>query len=371
MLTRAARKRKNANLTEHLADKTVDLDVSSTIVSSEHSVNSENSAQKEKISMVSSLKCPVCLEVPRAGPGPIYGCKNGHFLCQVCVGKIQECPICREKEIHCRNLFAERYIETEFKDVPFKCKFVGCGVRLPMTGGELVKHEKFCPHREVPCPSSHRHACNWRGPLSNLIRHMKDKKCVQVIFDDNWRKVDNPQADYVPIFRSNLGNFPKEAVSVFERSNVITHWKPVVLLAKGILNIWCYFLVQRNSTGLWQFMLYSMLPKESLDEITAILNIKSQADSRKYTFETKVLSYETTTYEAINMGRYLCLQDSQVKPFQIAAEPTNTLFNYTIEVKADPKFLVEMNKIACVNSKPPSTNTPNANSTLVEEKLKD
>ena len=64
MLTRAARKRKNANLTEHLADKTVDLDVSSTIVSSEHSVNSENSAQKEKISMVSSLKCPVCLEVP-------------------------------------------------------------------------------------------------------------------------------------------------------------------------------------------------------------------------------------------------------------------------------------------------------------------
>ena len=53
MLTRAARKRKNANLTEHLADKTVDLDVSSTIVSSEHSVNSENSAQKEKISMVS------------------------------------------------------------------------------------------------------------------------------------------------------------------------------------------------------------------------------------------------------------------------------------------------------------------------------
>lgn len=371
MMTRTTRKRRNSDLAENLADKTIDLDVSSTSVRSEHSVNSENSAKKAKISMVSSLECPVCLEVPRAGAGPIYGCKNGHLLCQGCVDKIQECPICREKEIHCRNLFAERYIETEFKDVPFKCKFVGCGVKLPMTDGELIKHEKFCPHREVPCPSSHRNACNWRGPLSNLIRHMKDKKCVQVIFDDNWKKVVNPQAESAPIFRSNLGDFPKEAVSVFERSNVITHWKPVVLLAKGILNIWCYVLVQRDSTGLWQFMLYSMLPKDSIEGITAKLTLGSHADSRKYTFETKVLSYETTKDEAVNMGRYLCLQDSQVKPFQIAAEKTNTLFNYSIEVKADPKFLAEMNKIACVNGKPPSTSTPNANSTMVEVTVDD
>ena len=225
MITRTARKRRNSDL---VADKTIDLDVSST---------SENAAKKvkqeSKSSMVASLECPECLEVPRAGAGPIFGCKNGHLLCQGCVDKIEECPICREKEIRCRNLFAERYIETEFKDVPFKCKFVGCGVKLPMTDGELIKHEKFCPHREVPCPSSHRHACTWCGPLSNLIKHMKEKKCVQVIFDDNWKKVSNPQMESTPIFRSNLGDFPKEAVSVFERSNVITHWKPVVLLAKG------------------------------------------------------------------------------------------------------------------------------------------
>jgi hypothetical protein len=55
--------------------------------------------------------------------------------------------ICREKEIHCRNLFAERYIEAEFKDVPFKCKYLGCAVQLPMTDNDLTKHEKFCPHR--------------------------------------------------------------------------------------------------------------------------------------------------------------------------------------------------------------------------------
>ena len=93
----------------------------------------------------------------------------------------------------------------------------------------------FCLFREVPCPSSHRHACNWRGPLNNLIKHMKDKKCVQVIFDDNWKKVGDGSDSEInfPKFKSNLGDFPSTAVSVFERSNVITHWKPVVLLAKS------------------------------------------------------------------------------------------------------------------------------------------
>jgi len=362
MITRTARKRRNSDL---VSDKTIDLDVSST---------SENAAKKvkqeSKLSMVASLECPVCLEVPRAGAGPIFGCKNGHLLCQGCVDKIEECPICREKEIRCRNLFAERYIETEFKDVPFKCKFVGCGVKLPMTDGELIKHEKFCPHREVPCPSSHRHACTWCGPLSNLIKHMKEKKCVQVIFDDNWKKVSNPQMESTPIFRSNLGDFPKEAVSVFERSNVITHWKPVVLLAKGILNIWCYVLVQRDSAGVWNFMLYSMLPKDCLEGITAKLTIASHTDTRKYTFETKVLSFQTTKDEAIKMGQYMCLQDAQVKPFQTGNEKTNTLFNYVVEVQADPEFLAEMNKSACVSGRGTSANTPNANSTKIEDQDK-
>ena len=34
--------------------------------------------------------------MPRVGTGlAIYGCRNGHLLCQGCVDKIQECPICR------------------------------------------------------------------------------------------------------------------------------------------------------------------------------------------------------------------------------------------------------------------------------------
>ena len=91
-------------------------------------------------------------------------------------------------------------------------------------------------------------------------------------------------------------------------------------------------------------MVYSMLPKDSLDGVTAKINIGSHTDTRKYTFETKVLSFETTLDETIKMGRYVSLQDAQMKPFQTGNEKSNTLFNYSVEIHADPKFLAEMNK---------------------------
>ena len=329
--------------------------------------NDGTSPEKTKATIMTSLECPVCLEVPRVGTGlAIYGCRNGHLLCQGCVGKIQECPICREKEINCRNLFAERYIEAEFKDVPLKCKYLGCGVQLPMT--DLTQHEKFCPHREAPCPSSHRHTCNWRGPLTNLIRHMKDKKCVQVIFDDNSKKVSDGSDSEINFlkFKSNLGDFPSPAVSVFERSNVITHWKPVVLLAKSILNIWCYVLVQRDSHGLWNFMTYSMLPKDSLDHIKAKITVGNITDTRKFTFETKILSFETSKDEAVKMGQYMCLQDSQIKPFKQGMENKNALFHYSVEIQADPEFLIEMNRRAYVKKA-----VPNPIATATEDNIQE
>lgn len=97
-----------------------------------------------------------------------------------------------------------------------------------------MEHEKFCPHREVFCPSFRKNSCNWQGPLSHLIKHIKENKCVQVVFDKNWNNDEKEGFKTVPKFHSNLADFPSNTNSVFERSNVITHWKPVVLLAKGM-----------------------------------------------------------------------------------------------------------------------------------------
>ena len=63
-------------------------------------------------------------------------------------------------------------------------------------------------------------------------------------------------------------------------------------------------------------MTYSMLPKDSLDHIKAKITIGNTTDTRKFTFETKILSFETSKDEAVKMGQYMCLQDSQIKPFK-------------------------------------------------------
>ena len=63
-------------------------------------------------------------------------------------------------------------------------------------------------------------------------------------------------------------------------------------------------------------MTYSMLPKDSLDHIKAKVTIGNTTDTRMFTFETKILSFETSKDEAVKMGQYMCLHDSQIKPFK-------------------------------------------------------
>ena len=48
--------------------------------------------------------CPVCFELPIA-PKEIYQCSQGHFLCNVCLKKIdKKCPTCRENWVNVPNL---------------------------------------------------------------------------------------------------------------------------------------------------------------------------------------------------------------------------------------------------------------------------
>ena len=66
--------------------------------------------------------------------------------------------------------------------------------------------------------------------ITSLAAHLNTDRRL------NWGRKEVLGSDSeinFPKFKSNLGDFPNTAVSVFERSNVITHWKPVVLLAKS------------------------------------------------------------------------------------------------------------------------------------------
>ena len=292
---------------------------------------------KARSALLKVLECSSCKKLPKQQQN-IYGCSQGHLLCQNCVDNTEKCPVCLEKS----KAFAELIMNKIFPNVQkshVQCRFELCKAELNIK--DLKDHESFCTHREVPCPSTHRGACMWNGPLSQLIQHVKENGCVQVIFDDSCSNTTNQSIsenqNVTIAFKSNLCDFPATEKSVFERNDVITHWKPVLLLSKKFLNLWCYVVIQRDYLGFWRLMTYSMLPKDCTNQINIKIIVGDSATGRSFNFSGKLTSFETFTKE----GNFLYLHDVQIKPFKIIGQPI--LFDYSIELEVEAELISKIN----------------------------
>jgi len=123
-------------------------------------IKEELESEKKKVyDLEETVKCPVCLEVPRKGP--VFACPNGHLVCQKC--KRASCATCREVMGDHKSLLAIAVIEKILHD----CKFVGCEEKFPLNN--IEEHEKVCKHRVVACPDL---SCVQRMPLSKLLAHL-------------------------------------------------------------------------------------------------------------------------------------------------------------------------------------------------------
>jgi len=124
---------------------------------------SQNMAKRARIdkNLTEQVQCPVCMEVPRAGP--IYSCPNGHLVCQMCKGGT--CPICREAMGEHRSLLAVAVIE----NILHGCKFEGEGCEEVFKLENLSEHEKVCKHRSVSCPYGQ---CDQKIALFKLLDHL-------------------------------------------------------------------------------------------------------------------------------------------------------------------------------------------------------
>merc|ERR1712223_2251640 len=51
--------------------------------------------------LLAMLECSSCKKLPKndISRPTIYGCSNGHLVCQNCVDIVQKCPLCSEKEV--------------------------------------------------------------------------------------------------------------------------------------------------------------------------------------------------------------------------------------------------------------------------------
>ena len=55
------------------------------------------------------LECPVCYETIKSLP--VYQCANGHALCNDCIEKLNNCPICRNDSSLVRSLKLENIVQ--------------------------------------------------------------------------------------------------------------------------------------------------------------------------------------------------------------------------------------------------------------------
>ena len=55
------------------------------------------------------LDCPVCFDTTHSIP--VYQCTNGHFVCNDCIPKLKECPICRNDSPPIRSQKFEAFLK--------------------------------------------------------------------------------------------------------------------------------------------------------------------------------------------------------------------------------------------------------------------
>ena len=197
----------------------------------------DSSRRKRTRDVLEMLECHICMEEPRQPP--IFNCVNGHILCQHCLSKVALCGICRVSlKEPVRNLFAEKILTRTLKDATLSCKFEDCQFQAALP--EMILHDSTCVRRTIPCASGHRGACEWKGKLYNLVRHIVDNKCMQVV---KRAKQDGPEGHYTSV----IADFEGEEATVIGKTTV-THWKPALLASDELVHLFGYLTVMRDWT---------------------------------------------------------------------------------------------------------------------------
>jgi hypothetical protein len=326
------------------------------------------------------LECPICFETPRLGP--LHNCCNGHFVCESCWEKITECPVCRSKKEKFRNLFAEKILEDEIRGKVLPCAYSRNGCKAEFELERVLDHESVCIYRKVICPAKLRGACNWTGNIQEILRHVNQEKCVQVLESYLCVHVETPTEWPFPLqilkmdetsqtFISVMGDYNDRNSSVFETVRTQTHWKPVFLLNQIFHKHYAYLVTYRTTSGEWiayvrTFLGARLIPlwtyKLTLRRARAKLLIGAKkaeetkdadvdADPHRlggiyygpeYSFQGEMVGSEVTEERVLESGAHLRLKDAQVRQLAIGA----TLFEFEVELKLRRQTKVEVKSAA-------------------------
>ena len=268
------------------------------------------------------LECPVCLSFPRRSPSfcketMVYSCNNGHIVCGFCFTALNalsaemnirahnKCPTCREEEL-LPSRAAGKVLEMLMMGKLVQCRneVHGCDKNIPWEA--IWYHEISCPQREVSCISAHRDSCGWKGTLPNLIRHIKENDCAQIVKTANSDGLT---------FTSNLANFADTRTSVFQMDTTV-HWRPALLVSEKLITYLIYVTVKRTTEGDWYIAVRSISPQHVREKITYELQIfqgSAEEGQAKCSWNGYPVSHNHSDYDLIRTGEYLRLNDSQLR----------------------------------------------------------
>lgn len=295
---------------------------------------------------VGRLRCAVCFELPRSGP--IFGCRNGHHVCQSCLPKLKRCAICRETDLKCRQLMVEDVLKSVVKDANVKCKHIHCDVEGRLE--HVTEHENICFYREIPCPMSSptvgggggggvREGCTFKGPMKEFLFHIKTAKCChRISFTESDMDDGEDPFEKETVFESHVAD-TKSGGTVLGQRGVETVWKPTFFLSKKIINagLVC-LLISRQGDGMWKLIAQALVPRETANywTVTIIVTDFGRDDAPKFIFKGHPVSNELSAKEAFETGQVMILSDEQIRPFK--KPNTKHLFQYRIKFDLNPNF---------------------------------
>lgn len=118
--------------------------------------------------LLGELRCPGCARPMHA---PIFLCKSGHSVCELCTKTLSRCPLCHEDFTEIRSVTLEALAEKAY----FLCKYSvhGCTVRLPFN---LMRwHKQRCVYQVGDCfMGKVWGGCSWSGCEIDWIKHCMD-----------------------------------------------------------------------------------------------------------------------------------------------------------------------------------------------------
>ena len=275
-----------------------------------------------------TLNCPLCGKYPRGLA--IWQCTLGHLICGKCQPTLRQgCPTTGcSSDTFTKNYFAAYVASTDLSvEAPVECPFLKYGCSFQADKTAMTEHVTQCRLREVSCPSFHRGGCTWTGSLPLLTGHLTQKGCVHILKADQ---------SLVHPFRSAILDFAHS--SIFTMS-VHTYWKPVMMISPKFSAELIHLSVARmaHGKGGWALVLRSYSPAPIRESIRARLTVyktkKSALD--KYTpvfmYSGRPIDAGCTLAEARRLGRYMSLQDDQIK----SLVDGKTLFEYALQLEYD------------------------------------